>query len=322
MQVLYNQVLQNNFSEAIGFRLLDITATNDFLFHQYIETTQNLFKTFDQENTNYLFKKKLLVIGQQHTLISYEMEYLRALQEEKIKVKHENTSSSLTKSFYNIMSSLTGSSSSSSSSSANHETLPKLYHLPSNQEIITLSKKRIRELPSISSFIDEKRRMLRMSIDPLQSLIACSDGFGRVTLFDIHQECFIRIWKGVRDAYLGWIVEPDEVNDNNNNNNNIPPSMSNSSHSTDQLMRANSGALTPTTPTPTTTLSHTNSLTHTTSKEFDEDEPSLRLVIFAPQLGIISIYKMKHGPCVRVIPVGMNTKLITLLTPVYIDNRK
>jgi hypothetical protein len=40
----------------------------------------------------------------------------------------------------------------------------------------------------------------------------------------------------------------------------------------------------------------------------------LKLVIFAPLLGLASIYQMKNGPCLRVVPVGMNSRLTSMLT--------
>eukprot|EP01042_Synura_sphagnicola_P029816 gene29816-38432_t len=47
----------------------------------------------------------------------------------------------------------------------------------------------------------------------------------------------------------------------------------------------------------------------------------LRLAIFAPQLGLVSVYQMRNGPCVRVIPVGYNVKMLRLPQPIFHEHR-
>lgn len=42
---------------------------------------------------------------------------------------------------------------------------------------------------------------------------------------------------------------------------------------------------------------------------------TLSLSIYAPQLGILSQWAMKHGPCLRVIPVGQQCQIFTIYTP-------
>jgi hypothetical protein len=39
----------------------------------------------------------------------------------------------------------------------------------------------------------------------------------------------------------------------------------------------------------------------------------LCLAIYAPLLGLVSFYRMKHGPCLRIIPVGLDCHLITMI---------
>ena len=37
-------------------------------------------------------------------------------------------------------------------------------------------------------------------------MAACTDDRGRVLLMDTASMCIVRIWKGYRDAHLGWLV--------------------------------------------------------------------------------------------------------------------
>ena len=43
------------------------------------------------------------------------------------------------------------------------------------------------------------------------------------------------------------------------------------------------------------------------------DHGRLCLAIYAPLLGLVSFYRMKHGPCLRIIPVGLHCHLITMV---------
>eukprot|EP01038_Epipyxis_sp_PR26KG_P010056 gene10056-13516_t len=40
---------------------------------------------------------------------------------------------------------------------------------------------------------------------------------------------------------------------------------------------------------------------------------ALHLTIYAPQLGLVSIYQMKNGPCQRIIPVGLNCHIFSIM---------
>lgn len=42
------------------------------------------------------------------------------------------------------------------------------------------------------------------------------------------------------------------------------------------------------------------------------DKRTLCLVIYAPQTGLLSLYAMKHGPCLRSIPVGPQCHIFTI----------
>lgn len=224
-----------------------------------------------------------MVVGGQVAMSIFNLDFAAILAEDRRKVKAQSsTTSSITRSIFSMVQSITGSDATAKDKPEN-----------------VLSKKRIRELTSVSQFVDDKRRIIRVSLDPLSTLAACADGLGRVTLFDLQTEVAIRIWKGVRDAHLGWIIEPHTVSSP------VPPTS----------RRGSSGRA-------SFVASNTNSNNGSRRASTEEDAQSLRLAIFAPQLGLISIYQMRNGPCLRVIPVGMNGKLIKLAVPTFHDNRK
>lgn len=116
-------------------------------------------------------------------------------------------------------------------------------------------------LRPVINFEDEKRRILRLSIDPSGKFVAGADGLARVLLFDRRTARVIRLWKGVRDATMAWI---------------------------ECALKNDSIAST----------SHTKIV--------------LCLAIYAPKIGILQIYKMAHGPCLRTIPVGLSCKVCTV----------
>ena len=61
-------------------------------------------------------------------------------------------------------------------------------------------------LTSIVDFVDDTRRVLRMIIDPDGKFIATADSLGRVQLYDRRHISVVRVWKGLRDAKLAWIL--------------------------------------------------------------------------------------------------------------------
>lgn len=321
------------------------------------------------------FTKRLIIIGGQPTMSVFLIDFWTILTQERKRIKQEASStlssSSLTKSFFSIVQSFTGSSGSSgggNSSNGNGATDDDAQSDAANVVQTLVAKKRARELATFAVLIsDEKRRMIRLSLDPLGVLCACADGLGRVTLFDLvhvhhghhHAKPFItspqmatgssistkktrqnsngqaddaaamsaavaaggtnqqqllaiRLWKGVRDAHFGWIIESDTA--------------------TAELLRARASSM-------STTNSHSQK--HSSASYFHShaalsahddgsnptsgsgnSPPMLRLAIFAPQLGLVSVYQMRNGPCVRVIPVGFNVKMLRLPQPIFHDHRK
>lgn len=61
-------------------------------------------------------------------------------------------------------------------------------------------------LTSMVDFVDDARRVLRMTIDPHRKLIATADSLGRVQLYDRRTIAVVRVWKGLRDAKIAWVL--------------------------------------------------------------------------------------------------------------------
>ena len=53
-------------------------------------------------------------------------------------------------------------------------------------------------------------------IAPANNLAAITDSFARIILIDIVKGIAIRVFKGYRDAQIGWICVDDETDDKNN----------------------------------------------------------------------------------------------------------
>eukprot|EP00892_Ulva_mutabilis_P006446 jgi/Ulvmu1/4173/UM019_0152.1 len=61
---------------------------------------------------------------------------------------------------------------------------------------------------SVDSVIADDRSVDSLCLAPDQLMAACVDEKGRVLLVDTASKCIIRVWKGYRDAHLGWVVAP------------------------------------------------------------------------------------------------------------------
>ncbi|CAG2100235.1 unnamed protein product [Medioppia subpectinata] len=66
-------------------------------------------------------------------------------------------------------------------------------------------------LPLKLGLFDE-RRALSMTVSPNKRLAAVVDDYGRVTLIDVSARLAVRMWKGYRDAQVGWIEVQEEPN--------------------------------------------------------------------------------------------------------------
>lgn len=60
---------------------------------------------------------------------------------------------------------------------------------------------------------DSRRHGESICLSPCNTLAAVTDDFGRVTLLDLARGIAIRMWKGYRDAQLGWLQVPEERGD-------------------------------------------------------------------------------------------------------------
>lgn len=53
---------------------------------------------------------------------------------------------------------------------------------------------------------DPRRHIVSITASPDERNLLASDAFGRVMLFDVVTGTFVKIWKGYRDAQVGWAV--------------------------------------------------------------------------------------------------------------------
>ncbi|XP_034713769.1 rab3 GTPase-activating protein non-catalytic subunit isoform X2 [Etheostoma cragini] len=57
---------------------------------------------------------------------------------------------------------------------------------------------------------DSRRHGESICLSPCNTLAGVTDDFGRVTLLDLARGIAVRMWKGYRDAQLGWLQVPEE----------------------------------------------------------------------------------------------------------------
>ncbi|XP_057715816.1 rab3 GTPase-activating protein non-catalytic subunit isoform X3 [Corythoichthys intestinalis] len=57
---------------------------------------------------------------------------------------------------------------------------------------------------------DSRRHGESICLSPCNTLAGVTDDFGRVTLLDLNRGIAVRMWKGYRDAQLGWLHVPEE----------------------------------------------------------------------------------------------------------------
>ena len=140
-------------------------------------------------------------------------------------------------------------------------------------------------------FKDSNRRIMRMSIDPSGKLVATADSLGRVMLFDTRLHCMIRMWKGLRDARFAWTVGYTT----RKRSGNPPPGTGTGD------------------PNPKSNPKRVPRRVYSKHKHTSGSGASaLCLAIYAPQLGLLSMFSMRHGPCVRSIPVGQQCQIFSI----------
>lgn len=131
-------------------------------------------------------------------------------------------------------------------------------------------------ITSSLDFIESnKRRIVRVSLDPTGKLLAAADTLGRVLLFDMRfVSTVLRVWKGVREARFAWTMD-------------LTPAPTSSTLGDAAAAAEGAGGSSP-------------------------RRYQLSLAIYAPQLGLLSLYQARHGPCLRSIPVGPQCQIFTL----------
>uniref|UniRef100_A0A8C4V230 RAB3 GTPase activating non-catalytic protein subunit 2 n=1 Tax=Falco tinnunculus TaxID=100819 RepID=A0A8C4V230_FALTI len=60
---------------------------------------------------------------------------------------------------------------------------------------------------------DSRRHGERICLSPCNTLAAVTDGFGRVILLDVTRGLAVRMWKGYRDAEVGWIQTVEDLHE-------------------------------------------------------------------------------------------------------------
>ncbi len=301
-QVPLADAVAGKFCDAYGFQLNGQEACHDFVVYPCPYAGRSEWEDFDIDTSTGSAGTgmRIFVTGFNSAVCIYDIDMKKVRKEFRRNMSQDgkdksgagSTAASITKSFFSLVSAMSGISSDASGSGGSKKKEVDISHWNRSTRCITLSPK--------LSFLDGKRRILRVSMDPFKSLIGCADTLGRVTLFDTRAETMIRIWKGVRDAHLGWYIE-------NNVNNGSPMdhqgrTVSRSSRSSsrsgfdDQQSNSIDGGASP------FDLRKMCNVQH------------LKLVIFAPLLGLASIYQMRNGPCIRVVAVGMNSRLTSMLS--------
>lgn len=160
-------------------------------------------------------------------------------------------------------------------------------------------------------FKDTKRRVLKLSADPSGSLIAASDILGRVTLFDTNICAVVRIWKGLRHAELAWTSRRAVKASV------LASGSTVSGGSAGNLEVLDRGA------SPCAQVQGQQSQqANAFLTEGASCEQFASLVIHAPLLGLVYIYSMPHGACLRIIPVGLNCHVFSLNAPALDNNTR
>lgn len=288
-----SEALANRFSQAYGFELKGMDYTYDMILYMqpYVwkdewedlddpissssitntTSTSNFFSLTSSSSSSTTIVTsttslgiRLFVVGYNSAIGIYDVD-LNKIKLTFDSTTRERTSSSgggtIKGSIFRFVSSMGGNNSNQNQNQ--------------NQNLWTRSS-RVTPLVSVYKFSDKKRSIIKASIDPFYSLVALSDSLGRVLLFDLESCNIIRIWKGIRNAGLSWVVDK-----------------SNEIRSGDESRRDNNNC-------------NINK------------ENSLRLLIHAPMLGLASIYEMRNGPCLKVIPLGFDVKML----PKFIFNEE
>lgn len=224
------------FDEAIGYKLGAQVAVDDFII--YVRRAGCGLGLLDDDARD---RYRVMVVGAESAVVIYELSNNSKVVEEDGQRSLKDKSSVFSKSLYSIFSAISSYTDTRKS----------------NEDRSCWNRSKLFQASPLLILEDDKRRVFRVSLDPRGCLAATADSLGRVLLYDLRTEAVVRIWKGLRDARLGWMVE------------------------------------------------------ECTDKASGSATMATILAIYAPQLGLVSLYKMRNGPCQRVVAVGLSFSLST-----------
>uniref|UniRef100_A0A8C5RDN0 RAB3 GTPase activating non-catalytic protein subunit 2 n=1 Tax=Laticauda laticaudata TaxID=8630 RepID=A0A8C5RDN0_LATLA len=125
-------------------------------------------------------------------------------------------------------------------------------------------------LPVRFGIPDSRRHGERICLSPCNTLAAITDDFGRILLLDVARGLSVRMWKGYRDAQVGWIQIAEDL------------------HERESIKIDFSPASTPQGP----------------------SRVAQFLVIYAPRRGILEVWSTQQGPRVGAFNVGKHCRLL------------
>uniref|UniRef100_A0A8C5PP24 RAB3 GTPase activating non-catalytic protein subunit 2 n=1 Tax=Leptobrachium leishanense TaxID=445787 RepID=A0A8C5PP24_9ANUR len=117
---------------------------------------------------------------------------------------------------------------------------------------------------------DSRRHGESITLSPCNTLAAVTDDFGRVILLDVTRGVAVRMWKGYRDAQIGWMQTVEDPNER-------------------ESERA-----------------HTSPFGNT----HGPSRVAQFLVIYAPRRGILEVWSTQQGPRVGAFNVGKHCRLL------------
>ncbi|XP_063299884.1 rab3 GTPase-activating protein non-catalytic subunit [Pelobates fuscus] len=117
---------------------------------------------------------------------------------------------------------------------------------------------------------DSRRHGESITLSPCNTLAAVTDDFGRVILLDVTRGVAVRMWKGYRDAQVGWMQIVEDLNERESERGHISP--------------------------------FGNTQGPSRVAQF--------LVIYAPRRGILEVWSTQQGPRVGAFNVGKHCRLL------------
>ncbi|NXY81283.1 RBGPR protein, partial [Alcedo cyanopectus] len=117
---------------------------------------------------------------------------------------------------------------------------------------------------------DSRRHGERICLSPCNTLAAVTDDFGRVLLLDVTRGLAVRMWKGYRDAEVGWVQAAEDLHERD------PEKMDCSPFGNAQA----------------------------------PSRVAQFLVIYAPRRGILEVWSTQQGPRVGAFNVGKHCRLL------------